>query len=163
MKGKLEVIDFVVEKRYDAAGRIVGTSEYIRHPKSIGIISLKDSRLLMVEQYRRGADMQTTEIPAGKVREGETLEAAVHRELREETDFDCELTTFEFDFFPSPGMNTEKLYVFSASKLFTAAKNQDQDENIHILWLTQKQVKKLLYKKIIDAKTLLALYHIGWT
>jgi len=46
---------------------------------------LPDGRVLLVEQYRRGADAVTLELPAGDVDPGETAAEAVARECREET------------------------------------------------------------------------------
>lgn len=162
MTEEKEQISFVVEKIYDESGRIIGAHEYLQHPKSVGIIAFLEDRLIMVQQYRRAADMVTLEIPAGKVREGESLEQAVRRELQEEVGYDARNIELAFSFFPSPGMNTEQLFIYKASALVKSVKRPDEDEKITCVLLSKSEVKERLYNDIVDAKTLLALYFIGW-
>jgi 8-oxo-dGTP pyrophosphatase MutT (NUDIX family) len=54
------------------------------------VATTNDNQILMVRQYRVGAESFTLETPGGAVNPGEDLELAARRELREETGYDCE-------------------------------------------------------------------------
>lgn len=48
-----------------------------------------DGRILLIRQYRQALGRETVEFPAGNIDPGETPEAAVRRELYEETGYRC--------------------------------------------------------------------------
>jgi len=63
---------------------------YITHfgPR-VGVVAVKDGRLLMVRQYRLLIDAESLEIPGGAIEVGETPEQAIARELLEEAGIAC--------------------------------------------------------------------------
>jgi 8-oxo-dGDP phosphatase len=58
------------------------------YPPWVNVVAVtKDDELVLIRQYRPGLGAVHYEIPAGVVEEGETIEQAAKRELREETGF----------------------------------------------------------------------------
>jgi ADP-ribose pyrophosphatase len=81
----------------------------------INIIPLTaENEVVMIEQYRHGADEVTLEIPGGMVDEGETAETAAARELLEETGYLAREVHLLGRTRPNPAIQNNWLYSFVA-------------------------------------------------
>lgn len=81
----------------------------------INIIPLTaQNEVVMIEQYRHGADEVTLEIPGGMVDEGEAAEGAARRELLEETGYRAREVTMLGRTRPNPAIQNNWLYSFLA-------------------------------------------------
>ena len=69
-------------------------------------------RYLLVEQWRVGAQAPVLELPAGIIDAGETPEAALRRELREELGAEVGALTAIATFYTTPGFCTEQIHLF---------------------------------------------------
>lgn len=123
------------------SGRIVSLElqenkwEIVRHAPAVSILLQNESgELLCVKQFRRAVNAYTTEVPAGLIDEGETPEAAAHRELQEEAGLDADMTLLT-QFYSSPGFCDEELFVFKASNPRESRLEMDEDEDIEVVWL----------------------------
>src|SRR5919201_142464 len=105
--------------------------EIVEHLPSIGLIPIVDgTHVLFVSQYRHAAKKFMLEIPAGKIKKGETPKEAALREMREEIGYVGKLFPI-LRWYLSPGYNTELMYVFVATqlrKVIDARENLDDDE-----------------------------------
>lgn len=73
---------------------------------------------IFVKQFRVGSEGYTVEIPAGKMDvKGESPEDTLRREVLEEVGYKIDKissTRSNCEFYPTPGMSTEKMYLFYA-------------------------------------------------
>lgn len=141
-------------------GRIKATRELVCHSGSVVVLPhLDDGKVLLVRQYRHAAGQSLWELVAGGIEAGETPKEAARRELLEETGYRARCLTPLFDFFPSPGVLTERMFLVEARSLTLSEAQPESDENIRVRWFTQGQLKEMLKaRKIKDGKTLVGLY-----
>ncbi len=141
-------------------GRIKAVREVVCHSGSVVVLAhLPDRRLLLVRQYRYPAGQALWELVAGGIEPGESQQEAARRELLEETGYVARAVRPLFDFFPSPGILTEKMYLVEARGLTRAKARPEEDERIRIGRFTVAQLRQMLRsKKVRDGKTLAGLY-----
>ena len=148
-------VDRVIEP-----GGIKVTREVVCHPGSVVVLAhLPDKRLLLVRQFRYAIGQPLWELVAGGMEPGETPQVAARRELLEETGYHARTVTPLFDFYPSPGILSERMHLVEARGLAFSKAQPEADERIRAGRFTLRQLRKMLRgKKIIDGKTLVGLY-----
>jgi ADP-ribose pyrophosphatase len=140
-------------------GGIETTREVVCHPGSVVVIPrLEDGRLVMVRQYRHPVRETLWELVAGGMEPGETPRQSARRELLEETGFRARVIKPLIEFYPSPGILSEKMHLVEARDL-TASKSQpDDDERIETgLFTVGKIIKMIKAKEIRDGKTIVGI------
>jgi ADP-ribose pyrophosphatase len=135
--------------------------EIIHHPPSVVIVPLlPNKRVLLIKQFRHAAGKNIYEIPAGTSETGESLLHCAKRELAEETGYTAKKWKRLCQFYPAPGISTERMALYQANGL-SLLKNppaKDQDEYITTESLPIAQAMKLIKtNRIIDAKTIVGL------
>jgi ADP-ribose diphosphatase len=133
--------------------------EVVCHPGSVVMLPcMSDGRVLLVRQYRHAARQALWELPAGTLEPGENPRHAAQRELAEETGFRAGSLKHLCDFFPSPGILSEKMHLYEARGLTPSRGNPDPDERIRVRRCTRGELRKMISTgKILDAKTLVGL------
>ncbi|HXW87567.1 MAG TPA: NUDIX hydrolase [Streptosporangiaceae bacterium] len=123
----------VTASSIEAAGRIVTLRtdtvtlpdgelvrrEVVEHPGAVAVVALDEhDRVLLIRQYRHPAAATLWELPAG-LRDvtGEPLVETARRELLEEAGYEAADWRVLTDFLSSPGISTERLRVFLATRL----------------------------------------------
>jgi ADP-ribose pyrophosphatase len=139
------------------------TIAVLRHPGAAAIVPFIDPKtILMLRQYRYAVDDTIWEIPAGKIDPGETPVACATRELQEETGYRAGRIEPVGVVSTVPAFSDERIYLFCAYQLQTGSQHLDPSETIevHPVPLT-KAIEMISSGVIIDAKTIVALFHAG--
>lgn len=138
---------------------MVSTREVLVHHGSIVVLPVfKDRTILLVRQYRHAAGKLLWELVAGHVEPGEKLGPAARRELAEEAGCTARHWRRLLDFFPSPGVSTERMWVFLATDLTEGAAHPEEDERITTRRFSLNAILRMIERgSIQDAKTIAAI------
>ena len=153
-RGKLVHLDVLqIETR---SGRRV-EREVIKHPGAVVVIpKLPHGNLVLIYQLRAAVGGEIWEFPAGTLEKGESIQHCAQRELEEETGYRAGRIRRVLDFFPTPGISTEKMYLFVAEDLKEGKSNLDSDEELEAREFSEAEVERMIRQgKIIDGKTIL--------
>ena len=143
----------------ETAGGRKTTREIVEHDDCVAIIAVdaKDN-LLLVRQFRKPVEKELLEIPAGGIDPGEDAEAAVRREMREETGYLPGKVESLGGFYSTPGYCSEYLYLYLASDLTPSQLVAEDTENIEVVRVPINQVVDLVTSgRICDAKSIAGL------
>ncbi len=147
-------------------GRLA-TREIVEHGQAVCMVPLDgQGNVLLVRQYRKPAEAELLEVPAGGMDDGETPEEAVLRELQEEIGFTAGTLQHLSSSWVAPGWCTEFIHSYLATDLRPAKLAPDDDENISVVPVPLDRIPGLIEKgEIKDMKSiaslLLALRFLG--
>jgi ADP-ribose diphosphatase len=149
----------VVEKTIRRPGGAEASCQFVRHGGSVAILPiLEDGRVCLIHSRRVTVDETLIEIPAGTREPNEAPLATAARELAEETGFRAgkleELTSY----YPSPGILSERMWIFVAWELTEgepAREANEQIENFIVGW--DEALSMIRSHEIRDGKTIIAL------
>ena len=129
------------------------------HSGGVVIVALKDENtILLVKQYRYPLKQVNIELPAGKLEVGEDPNEACERELEEETGYRAKIWKPLGYVNTTPGICTEKLYLYLAKELEFVGEKPDQGEIIKAFECNLNDVKLMIKNgEINDAKTICAI------
>ena len=138
---------------------ISSTREWIKHPGAVCCIPiLENGDICLIKQYRYAVKKYVVELPAGKLKVGETPIHCAKRELEEEIGFEAKKIRFLTMFYPAVGFVNEEMHLFLAEDLKKTKTNPDEDEFIELIPKTLDQAVEMIYSgDITDAKTIIGL------
>jgi ADP-ribose pyrophosphatase len=140
--------------------------DVVKFPRTVGILPLiEKDKIVLIRQFRFPINKEIWEIPAGKLNRGEKPEIGAKREFKEETGYEAKELKKIGEFYLSPGYSTEYMYLFLARGLKKGEQSLDKGEKIkEVKIFSKKEVLKMIKtRKIVDAKTILALFFSGLT
>ena len=135
------------------------TREIVGHDECVAIVAVDaDDNVLLVSQFRKAVEKELLEIPAGGIDRGEEPEAAVRRELREETGYIPGRVQRLGGFYSAPGYCDEYLYLYLAADLTPSPLHAEDTDNIRLVRMPITQVPGLIISGgICDAKSIAGL------
>ncbi|MDY3229825.1 MAG: NUDIX hydrolase [Kiritimatiellia bacterium] len=154
--GKIINVDLVDIELPD--GRIA-KREVVRHGHAVGILARRpDGKFVFVKQYRKAAEEALVEIIAGGLEKGEDPIEGAKRETAEETGYDVTSIKFLTTIICTPGYCEERIHLYFAElSAEPHAQDQDPDENVYPVVLSEQEVEDAIRKgEIFDSKTLSA-------
>jgi ADP-ribose pyrophosphatase len=133
--------------------------DVVLHPGAVAVLPLVDaSRLCLLRNHRPAVGETLLEIPAGTLEAGEAPEAAAVRELEEETGYRAARWRKLTEFYPSPGVLSERTHLFVAQELTPGASHPERDEQLEPVVVSWVDALRWVGDGTIrDAKTLIAL------
>lgn len=140
----------------------LSTREEVVHNGGVGVLTVKDGKVLLVKQFRYSYGEEVIEIPAGKLELAEDPLFAGIRELEEETGIKAKSLKKLGCIYPSPGYTNEKIYIFLCEDFTVGEQKLDEGEFLSYYWQDLKLVYEQIKKgEIMDAKTVCALLEYG--
>ena len=154
---KVTVDQVLVEENGNIASR-----EIVHHNGGVAIIAIIDGCILLVKQYRYAYGEYTLEIPAGKIEIGEDHYNTGMREIEEETGYRVDSLKLITTSYPTPGYDTEIIYIYEAINPHKVENPlaKDEDEFIDVIHMPLEEAyEKILSLEIKDAKTVIAILY----
>src|SRR5579862_2566132 len=133
--------------------------EVIAHPGAVLVMGfLDDGRVVLIRNRRYAVGQDLIELPAGTLEKGEEPIKCAGRELLEETGFFSKRVEPLLTFFTSPGILSERMFVFAAYDLQEQKSALEEGEEIVVLPTAWDQaVEMALDGRIQDGKTIAAI------
>ncbi len=130
-------------------------------PAVVVVPVLPDGSIVMLWQYRYPHGETHWEVPAGRIDDGETPEAAAHRELLEETGHVAGELVPVARFYPTNGISPHHAHIFLARGCERVrAPEPDASERLAVHTLPEDEVRARLHRgDFADGFTALALFH----
>ncbi|MDK6028604.1 NUDIX hydrolase [Ignisphaera sp. 4213-co] len=146
-------------KRIIKIGDKVVEKDVVKFGKAVVIVPvLNNGKIVFIRQWRASVNSWVLEVPAGRVEDGESPEAAAMRELREETGYVANKLTPLATVFVSPGYSDEIQTIFVAKELKFVGASPEAGEILANVYMTpQEYLDTLNSGGIADLKTLAAV------
>ncbi len=149
----------IIKDDIETANGYKSYREVILHNGGVVIVALKDDdKILLVKQYRYPLKSTNLELPAGKLEIGENPDEAAIRELEEETGYRAKTWKSLGYINTTPGICTEKLYLYFAKDLTFVGEHPDEGEVIKCEEYKLSDIFDMIKNgEINDSKTICAI------
>lgn len=130
--------------------------EVIRHSGAVCIAPVtKDGDLVFVKQYRYAVGKELLELPAGRIDPNEEPQKTGERELKEETGYTAENTTYIGRLYPTPGYSDEVIWLYACVVSSERGETNPDDGEIveTVLIPMETAYRMVLNDELFDSKT----------
>ena len=143
------------------SGDVVDDYYVSERPNVVLVFALtEEEEVLLVRQYKHGAQEVVLEFPGGLVDEGEDECEAVKRELLEETGYEAGSLVFLAEMIDDPTKNTNRFFLYLAEGC-KKVNHQDLDdlEEIEVTTVSIEDLEALVRDNLIITCSAVALYY----
>jgi ADP-ribose pyrophosphatase len=133
--------------------------EVVIHRGAVALLPMVDrDHVCLVRNERFAVGKTLLEVPAGTLDAGEAPAATATRELREETGYMAGRMTPLAEWWVSPGILTEKMYLFLCEDLKPGPTDFQADERLEPVIVRWEDAVRMVWSgEIEDAKSMLAI------
>jgi ADP-ribose pyrophosphatase len=151
-------IDLALQSVVLADGSIA-QREVILHRGAVALVPMVDrDHVCLVENHRYSVGKTLLEVPAGTIDGGETPEQTAVRELGEETGYRAAKILRLRDWYVSPGVMSERMFLFLCEDLQTGPTDLQADEQLKPVIVPWDEALRMIDDgRIEDAKTIVSL------
>lgn len=133
--------------------------EVVLHRGAVALLPVLDGdRLCLIKNERYTVGKTLLEVPAGTLDAGESPDATAPRELREETGYMAGRITRIGEWYVSPGVMNEQMYLYLCEDLVPGPTDHQLDEQLEPVIVTWSEALQMVHDgRIEDAKSMLAI------
>jgi ADP-ribose pyrophosphatase len=154
---------FTVRRDYstDPRGGRVHDFYVIEAPDWINVIPLtKDGEVVLIEQYRHGAETVSLEVPGGMVDPGEEPRRTAARELFEETGYEAAELLLLGRTRPNPAIQDNWIHTFLARGVeYRQEPSNDGTERTRVRLVPLARIPSLIREGAIDHSLVVVAFH----
>lgn len=133
--------------------------EVVLHRGAVALLPMVDrDHLCLVKNARYSVGKTLLEVPAGTIDAGESPDVTAPRELREETGYNAGRITRIAEWWVSPGVMNERMYLYLCEDLTPGQTDLQADESLESVVVTWDEALAMVGDgRIDDAKSMLAI------
>jgi ADP-ribose diphosphatase len=150
----------IVEKKVIRPDGQTASVQFVKHLGSVAILPiLSDGRVCLIHSRRLTVGETLIEVPAGTREPNEDPLETARRELAEETGFRARRFDELVSYFPSPGVLSERMWIYLATDLTPGDHAREANEEIENLIVAWDEALAMIDRgDIHDGKTIIALW-----
>ncbi|MBX6315093.1 MAG: NUDIX hydrolase [Isosphaeraceae bacterium] len=137
----------------------IAPREVVIHRGAVALVAMVDrDHVCLVRNERYAVGETLLEVPAGTLDPTETPEQTAERELREETGYQAGRITKVAEWWVSPGVMTERMYLYLCEDLRPGPPAHQPDERLEPVVVPWREAVAMVGDgRIEDAKSMLAI------